>query len=223
MSFFDDIYDDITPQNESLEAIYTTNEMDKFFNNSVLSILSYVQLKDYDNDFVEGIYNRLTSAEYHRRNGRLYADADSRMNTYPSFIQVSELGKLFEVDIPSGGMENFAVDYGKFILYLHMDDSRGGYKNVQFNRFRSNNGKDEMFFFDFLNGNAHIPYWQWRQRIESKPVVVFGYKYIVNSGWQPSAKLTLRFMGTHESETEIDRIGNFKFSLSNTYIFQEKK
>ena len=86
---------------------------------------------------VDKIYEYLTSAEAHRRIGRLYADT-ATPGVSQSVIRRKELESLFDIKIPTGGRENFAADYGDKIFYFHMDDGTYSYQNVQFNHFRYN-------------------------------------------------------------------------------------
>lgn len=166
------------------------------------------------------MYRFITSALYHRKKGCLFSerniDNTIKMEASPSFIRLSEIPQLPAVKIPQGGMENFAVDYGDFVLYFHMDNAHGGTSLHQLNHYLYNNPlKGELKYF---NGSTHslIPYNEWANELHCKDILVFGMacpQPSVVSENLSCVEPSFVFMGWHRGKMDIDNLGNFMLEL----------
>ena len=206
MSFFDDIEDDISsePTEKIGNEIYSKPIEDEIKRLDKLGATEYT---------VENIYNCFTSAEFHRRIGRLFADTQT-LGVSQTVIRWEELESLLNVKLPTIHRENFAADYGDFIMYLHMDNSRYEYNDIHFNHYTYNDpSKGVMDFFDMKNDERLIDYQEWKDRLEKKLILVFGYGSQLN----PDMPEPLIFLGSHRGRVYLakDR-GSYELSLSNT-------
>lgn len=162
---------------------------------------------------VENIYNYFTSAEFHRRVGRLYADTQTP-GVSQTVIRWEELESLLNVKLPTNHMENFAADYGDFIIYLHMDNSRYEDNDIHFNHYTYNDpSKNVMEFFDMKNDEKLIDYQEWKDRLDKKLILIFGY----GSQLKPGMQEPLIFRGSHRGRVYLAKDGgSYELSLSNT-------
>lgn len=209
MSFFDDIDEDISLDNSVMDQETDMTEVNV--------IAKAVERLDAEFNpascTVDKIYEYFTSAEAHRRIGRLYADT-ATPGVSQSVIRRKELESLFDIKIPTKGMENFAADYGDKIFYFHMDDGTYSYQNVQFNHFTYNNPQqEELRFFDMQNDASQIEYTEWKARLVGKPVLVWGYGPRLNESMAAEPYI---FLGVHNGSVCPTDDKSFKLSLSNT-------
>lgn len=207
MSFFDDIEDAIF--SDSTETI--GNVMDSKRIDDEIKRLDQLGASEYT---AEDIYNCFTSAEFHSRIGRLFADTQT-LGVSQTVIRWEELESLLNVKLPTKNMENFAADYGDFIVYLHMDNSSYEHNDVHFNHYLYNDpSKDVMEFFDMKNDERLIDYQEWKDRLEKKLILVFckGPRFRDTDTQEP-----LIFLGSHSGQVHLAKDGgSYELSLSNT-------
>ena len=207
MSFFDDIEDEITSDSREMAVeIVMTSCM-----NDEIKILEQ-QLNPVEYSDV-AIYNSFTSAEFHKRIGRLFADTQT-LGVSQTVIRWGELESLLNVKLPTNQMENFAADYGDLIIYLHMDNGSYEHKDIHFNYFRYNDpSKGVMEFFDMNNEGKLIEDNKWKDRLGKKLILVFGYAPRLNS----NIPEPLIFLGSHRGPVySTNEDESFELSLSNT-------
>lgn len=225
MSFFDDIEDDI--QNQYEEDFYKkvddwSSDYGKRLKNGINAALDTLNPMPYEEPYIE-IYNCFTSAEFHRRISRFFADTKTP-GVSQTVIRESELESLMQIKLPTNHKENFAAEYENFIIYIHMDDSTYAHNNVHFNRYTYNNPtnnptRGEMDYFDMERDGEKIPYSEWEERLKVKKVLVFGHAPRL----QPEKQEPLVFLGYHNGngrDVVKDEDGSFKLSLNNSIGFQ---